>query len=55
MSDALGACERCLRRAWAVAGLSARIERAMAAAPRTRAGELLALGEEDLRRALPPA
>jgi DNA processing protein len=50
-----GACEHCLRRAWVVAGLSARIERAMAGSPRKRAGELLALGEEELRRTLPPA
>lgn len=50
-----GACEHCLRRAWVVAGLSARIERAMAGSPRRRAGELLALGEEELRRILPPA
>lgn len=37
-----------------VAGLSARIERAMQGSPGRRAGELLALEDEDLARALPP-
>jgi DNA processing protein len=47
------ACERCLRKAWVVAGLSFRIERALEGIPGRRTGELLALEEAELRTALP--
>jgi DNA processing protein len=47
------ACERCLRRAWLIAGLSPRIERALESAPGRRTGELLGLSDSELRRALP--
>jgi DNA processing protein len=47
------ACEACLRRAWLIAGLSARIERALEGAPGRRTGEVLGLPDAELRRALP--
>lgn len=53
MSPGPSACERCLRRAWLIAGLSPRIERALEGAPGRRTGELLGLGDPELRRALP--
>jgi DNA processing protein len=49
------ACDRCLRKAWVVAGLSSRIEQAVEGVPGRRTGKLLALEEAELRRALPPA
>jgi DNA processing protein len=48
------ACDRCLRKAWVVAGFSSRIEGAVEGIPGRRTGELLALKEAELRRALPP-
>ena len=53
MSAGPRACERCLRRAWLIAGLSPRIERALEGAPGRRTGELLALRDSELRGALP--
>jgi len=53
MSSGPSACERCLRRAWLIAGLAVRIERALEGAPGRRTGELLGLRDFELRRALP--
>jgi DNA processing protein len=53
MSPGPSACEPCLRRAWLIAGLSGRIERALEGAPGRRTGELLGLRDTELRRALP--
>ncbi len=53
MSAGPSACERCLHRAWTIAGLSPRIERALESSPRCRTGELLGLDDPELRAALP--
>jgi DNA processing protein len=53
MSPGPSACERCLRRAWLIAGLSSRIERALEGAPGGRTGELLGLRDAELPKALP--
>ena len=53
MSSGPSACERCLRRAWLIAGLSPRIEHALEGAPGRRTGELLGLRDSELRGALP--
>lgn len=42
------ACERCLRRAWLIAGLAPEIERALERHPRRRSRELLALEDDEL-------
>ncbi len=47
-----GACDACLRRAWLVGSLSARIERSLEGRPGNRARELLALGDETLTAAV---
>ena len=46
------ACDACLRRAWLVGSLSARIERSLEGRPGNRARELLALGDETLTAAV---
>jgi DNA processing protein len=46
------ACGECLRRAWLVASLAGHIETAVSDTPGNRAGELLALPDEELTRAL---
>jgi DNA processing protein len=46
------ACDACLRRAWLVGSLSARIERAIEGVPGRRSRELLALGDERLAAAV---
>ena len=48
----LGACERCLRRAWLIAGLAADIESVLERRPRQRARELLALDDGELESAV---
>jgi DNA processing protein len=53
MSPGPSACERCLRRAWLIAGLSPRIERALEGAPGRRTGRLLGLRDSELPMALP--
>jgi DNA processing protein len=53
MSARPGACEPCLRRAWLIAGLSPRIEQALEGAPGRRTGELLALDDAEMTKALP--
>lgn len=47
-----GACDPCLRRAWLVGSLSARIERSLGGRPGGRARELLALPDETLAAAM---
>jgi DNA processing protein len=46
------ACERCLRRAWLIAGLAPEIERVLEGHPRRRARELLALEDGELAGAV---
>ncbi|MDP9188451.1 MAG: DNA-processing protein DprA [Actinomycetota bacterium] len=49
---AVEACDACLRRAWLVGSLSARIERAISGVPGRRSRELLALGDARLAAAV---
>jgi DNA processing protein len=46
------ACDDCLRRAWLVGSLSARIDGALTGSPSARSGELLALEDEELAAAV---
>lgn len=52
LAPAAGACDDCLRRAWLVGSLSARIEQAMTGTPSSRTRELLALDDDSLTAAV---
>lgn len=52
MSSRRRACERCLRRSFLLAGLAPAIERVLGRAPERRARALLALGDDELVRAV---